>query len=76
MYDKNKAGSIFLKKTATYFSILLVSSATMWSPTLSQASGYSLSVFTDQEIDVIMSKKCTIAYKDLYGVDLFPSCYQ
>lgn len=76
MYDKNKAGSIFLKKTAIYFSILLVSSATMWSPTLSQASGYSLSVFTDQEIDVIMSKKCTIAYEDLYGVDLFPSCYQ
>ncbi|EPL7195387.1 EpsG family protein [Klebsiella michiganensis] len=76
MYDKNKAGSIFLKKTAIYFSILLVSSATMWSSTLSKASSFSLNVFTDQDIEIIMSKKCTIAYKDLYGVDLFPSCYQ
>lgn len=76
MYDKTKVGIIYVKKTIVYLCILLVSSATMWNPTLFQSTNYSLTVFSDQDINLVMSQKCTIAYKNLYGVDLFPTCYK
>jgi len=76
MFRKTKLGKIYAYKTILYLCILLTSSATMWNPTLLQATNIYLDIFDNNNIDLVMSQKCTIAYKALYGQDLFPSCYK